>query len=156
MGAPGHASHVGLPRAGLTPHIFVPIHSSDQTLVTSLHPLPLPYVTQPHLRRSLAFYSMEDNKSDFDQSGSINWGVIPCGLEEAMSVRIALHHSPEDIARPMAGYARRDSISPAQRALGSIGAGSSRPRLPENLSFPITGPDCVSHEKRPACVGRRG
>ena len=88
------------------------------------------------------------------QTGSVDWGVIPCGLEEAMAVRIALRRSREDSARPTDGSVRRDSIASAHRALGSSGAGSSRSR-PEHLSFPITGrADYESHRERAARRGK--
>ncbi|KAE8778127.1 E3 ubiquitin-protein ligase XB3 [Hordeum vulgare] len=88
---------------------------------------------------------------DFDQSGSIDWGVIPSGLEEAMTVRITLCRSCEDSARPTVRFVRRGSIASAQRALGSSRAGSSRSGWSKNLAFPITGPpDYDSHSERVA------
>jgi hypothetical protein len=97
---------------------------------------------------------MAGSGSDSDQSGSVDWGVIPCGLEEAMAVRIALRRSREDSARPTDGSVRRDSIASAECALRSSGAGSSQSRRPENLSFPITGrTDYESHRER---IDRRG
>jgi hypothetical protein len=72
-----------------------------------------------------------------------------------MAVRIALHRSREDSARPTDGSVRRDSIASAQRALGSSRAGSSRSRQPENLSFPTTGrADYESHRERAARHGK--
>ena len=74
-----------------------------------------------------------------------------------MAVRIALRRSREDSARPTDGSVRRDAIASAHRALGSSGAGSSRSRQPEHLSFPITGQaDYESHRVRAAAGGRRG
>ena len=73
-----------------TPLIFVPILSSEQTLATSLHSPPLPSTTRAHLRLFATFSAKAGSGSDSDQSGSVDWGVIPCGLEEVMAVRIAL------------------------------------------------------------------
>ena len=72
-----------------------------------------------------------------------------------MAVRIALRRSREDSARPTDGSVRRDAIASAHRALGSSGAGSSRSRQPEHLSFPITGrADYESHRERAARRGK--
>ena len=57
---------------------------------------------------------MAGSGSDSDQSGSVDWDVIPYGLEEAMSIRIALRRSREDNARPMAGSVQHDFIVSAQ------------------------------------------
>ena len=119
------------------------------------HFTPLPSATRAHLRRFPAFSAMAGSGSDSDQSGSVDWGVIPCGLEEAMAVRIALRRSREDSARPTDGSVRRDAIASAHRALGSSGAGSSRSRQPEHLSFPITGrAEYESHRERAARRGK--
>ena len=118
------------------------------------HFTPLPSATRAHLQRFAAFSAMAGSGSDSDQSGSVDWGVIPCGLEEAMAVRIALRRSREDSARPTDGSVRRDAIASAHRALGSSGAGSSRSR-PEHLSFPITGrAEYESHRERAARRGK--
>jgi hypothetical protein len=94
---------------------------------------------------------MAGGGSDSGQSGSVDCGVTPCGLEEVMVVRIALLRSREDSTRPMDGFVRHDSIVSAQRALGSSGARSSRSRQPKNLSFLITGrADYGSHRERAA------
>ncbi|XBI59984.1 hypothetical protein VPH35_040958 [Triticum aestivum] len=119
-----------------TPHIFVPIRSPDQTLATSLRSHPPPELISA---RFSAFSAMAGSGSDSDQSGSLEWGVIPCGLEEAMAVRIALRRSREDSARPTDRSPCSDTIASAHRALESSSAGSSRSRQPEHLSFPITG-----------------
>ena len=72
-----------------------------------------------------------------------------------MTVRIALRRSLEDNARPTDGSVRRDTIASAHQALRSSCAGSSRPRLPEHLSFPITGrADYESHRERAARRGK--
>lgn len=97
---------------------------------------------------------MAGSGSDSDQFGSFDWGVVPCGLEEAMAVRIALHRSKEDSARSADRSVRRDAIASTHQALGSAGAGFSRSR-PEYLSFPITGrTEYESHEKRAARRGK--
>ncbi|KAE8819607.1 E3 ubiquitin-protein ligase XB3 [Hordeum vulgare] len=99
---------------------------------------------------------MEHSGSDSDQSRSVDWGVIPCGLEEAMAVHIALRRSHEDSARPTVGSVRGDCIASAQRALESSGVGPSRSRRQENLSFPITdSADCESHREWVARRGKR-
>ncbi|KAE8777839.1 B3 domain-containing protein [Hordeum vulgare] len=71
---------------------------------------------------------MASSRSDSDQSRSIDWGVIPFGVEEAMAVQIALRRFREDSSTPTAGSVRRDSIASAQRALCFYGAGSHRER----------------------------
>ncbi|KAE8769809.1 E3 ubiquitin-protein ligase XB3 [Hordeum vulgare] len=96
---------------------------------------------------------MEGNESDFDQSGSVDWGVIPCALEEAIAVCIALHRS-QDNARSTTGFVLHDSIASAQRTLGSSGDGSSRFRGSESLSFPITAP--IDYESNWERAARRG
>ncbi|KAE8794534.1 E3 ubiquitin-protein ligase XB3 [Hordeum vulgare] len=98
---------------------------------------------------------MKGCKSDSDQSGSIDQGVIPYYLEESMAARITLHCSCKDSVRPTAGSVRRDSITSAQWALESSGAGSSRFRWPENLSFLVIGlTNCDSHRERSARRGK--
>ncbi|KAE8816175.1 E3 ubiquitin-protein ligase XB3 [Hordeum vulgare] len=111
-----------------TPHIFVLIRSLNQILATSLH---FPSLTSGDLR-------FGGQQTLLQQSESVDSGVIPCGIEEAMAVRIVLHCSREDSARSMTGSVRRDSISLAQRTIGSSGAVSSRSPWPKNLSFLIT------------------
>jgi hypothetical protein len=98
---------------------------------------------------------MAGSRSDSNQSGSVDWGVIPCGLEEAMAVRIALRRFREDNARPTDGSIWRDSVASAQRALGSSGDGSLPSQQSENLSFPITGrADYESQWERAAHRGK--
>ncbi|KAE8792318.1 E3 ubiquitin-protein ligase XB3 [Hordeum vulgare] len=98
---------------------------------------------------------MEDNGYDSNQSRSIDWGVVPCGLEEVMAVCISLRHSREDSTRQTTGSVRRDSRVSAQRTLDSYGAGSARSRRAKNLSFPITRPaDFESHREWVACRGK--
>ncbi|KAE8806441.1 E3 ubiquitin-protein ligase XB3 [Hordeum vulgare] len=63
-----------------------------------------------------------------------------------MAVRIALHHSREDNARPEAGTVCRDSIVSAQWALGSF-EGSSRSRRVDPEAF-------ESHRERAAHRGK--
>ena len=142
LGAPGHARHVGAGPCWTTPTslIFVFIRSPDQTLATSLPSPPLPSATRALLRRIPATSAMSDSVSESDLSGSVDWGVIPCGLEEAMAVRIALRRSREESSRPRDGSVHREALALAHPALGSGTAGSSRSRQPEHRSFPITGP----------------
>nr|XP_020158640.1 uncharacterized protein LOC109776064 [Aegilops tauschii subsp. strangulata] len=139
----------------LTPHIFVPIRSPEQALATSLHSPPLSSATRARLLRVPTFSDRADSGSDSDHSGFVDWGVISCGLEEAMAIRIALHRSQEDSARPMDGSVSRDAVASAHRALRSSGVGSLRSRQPEHLSSSITGRvDYESHRERAARRGK--
>ena len=70
---------------------------------------------------------MAGSRPDFDHSGSVDWGVTPCGMEDAMAVRIAPHRFREDNARPTDGSVHRDSIALAHRALGSLVLDPSSP-----------------------------
>ncbi|KAE8812372.1 E3 ubiquitin-protein ligase XB3 [Hordeum vulgare] len=89
---------------------------------------------------------MKGSRSDSNPSGSIDSGVTPCGLEEAMAVHIALFPSREDNSRPAVRSVQCDSVVSAQRTLGFSGAGSSRFQRPENLFYPIIGlANCESH-----------
>ena len=70
-------------------------------------------------------------------------------------VCIALRRSQEGSARPVDGSVHQDSVASAQRALWSSGAGSSRSRQQEPLSFLITGrADYESHRERAARRGK--
>ena len=89
---------------------------------------PTPLRPQGPLRQSLDFSGMAASESDDEQYRSIDCGVVPCGLEEAMVVRIALPRSREDGTRPTAGSVWREAIAIASAhwALRSSGAGSLR------------------------------
>ncbi|KAE8802441.1 E3 ubiquitin-protein ligase XB3 [Hordeum vulgare] len=83
-------------------------------------------------------------------SGFVDSGVVLCGVEEVMAVRIALRCSREDSARLTEGSVCRESIAFVQRAIGSSGAGSSMCRRVD----PSTGP--ADYESHRELAARRG
>lgn len=75
--------------AGPRGHTPIPPHSPTRPNPINFTPLPSTFsITRAHLRRSPTFPGMAGSGSNFDQSGSIDWGVIPFGLEEAMTFHI--------------------------------------------------------------------
>ena len=82
---------------------------------------------------------------DDDHYRFVDWGVVPCGLKEAMAVRIALRRSREDSAQPMAGSVQCESITSAHRTLGSSASRSSRE--PVHWSMSPTGTDVPADGK---------
>ena len=111
------------------------IHPHLLTGANPSHFTPLPSDIRAHLRQFSAFFGMAGSGSYSDHSGSADWGVILCGLEDAMAARIALRRSREDSIRPMDGSVRRDAIG---RLIGRSGPVMLDPRGPgsQNTSGP--------------------